>query len=533
MTKPIFTIDVETDPFEHGRDPAPFACGLYTGDDWTYAWGDNCIAEMHEKVLTYEPAILYAHNGGKFDFFYMMDWIANEREILIINGRIVKADAWRHARDKFHELRDSFALMPFPLKQYKKDRIDYRCFEREYRNKHKRQILKYLKADCVYLHEMVTEFHSRFGDNLTIASTSMKQMKKLYTFECLTAREDEMIRLPFYYGGRVQCFEKGIIKPSKGEKIQSYDLNQCYPFAMRNFNHPISSPDSRIGREIQDNTFFLTVYGRNYGAFPKRTKTGLVFNLERDHYCVSIHEYIAAIETGMFECEDICETYNFDQWTMFDKFVDKFHQLRRDAQLKGDDIGALFYKYVGNSCYGKFAQHPDDYYSYMITDDQTNLNPAHDPDGFVPCTIVGYAGYVLWKRPSHSSKRYNVATGASITGAARSLLIRALAKAKRPLYCDTDSIVCERLEGVPIDATRIGHWKIEKSGNRMAIAGRKLYALFDGKECVKMASKGVHLTAQEIEHVAKGKTVTWKKDAPTFNFKTHSASYLSRTVRMT
>jgi hypothetical protein len=531
--KPIYTIDVETDPFVHGRDPKPFAVGLYTGDKWMYTWGDDCIEKMHVKLRALPPGIVYAHNGGKFDFFFMMDWFADRRNILIINGRIVKADAWRDNSDKIHELRDSYAIMPFALKQYKKERIDYRCFERETRDVNKKTILAYLKKDCQYLHELCVEFHDRFGDNLTIASTAMKQFKKVYTFECLTQLEDEMIREPFYFGGRVQCFEKGIIKPSSGGQIVAYDLNQCYPYAMRNFQHPISTQNARIGNTITEQTYFLTVYGRNHNAFPKRTKDGLKFDIERGEFNVSIHEYNAAIDTGLFECEDIIGTYDFAQASTFELFVDKFHTLRREAQLKGDDIGALFYKYVGNSCYGKFAQSPDDYYNYMLTDDKTNLNPAHDPDGFYPCTLIGFAGYILWKQANHSVKRYNVATGASITGAARSLLIRALAKAKRPMYCDTDSIVCEQLDGVPIDPTKIGHWKIEKTGDRMAIAGRKLYALFDGKECVKLASKGVHLTPDEILSVAKGKLVTWKKDAPTFNFKTHSATYITRTVKMT
>ena len=533
VSKPIYTIDVETDPFVYGRDPEPFAVGLYTGDKWFWTWGDDCINKMHVILLSLPPGIVYAHNGGKFDFYFMMEWFANQREILIINGRIVRADAWRPNSDKYHELRDSFAIMPFALKQYKKERIDYRCFERETRDANKRTILSYLKKDCVYLHELCVEFRDRFGDNLTIASTAMKQLKKLYEFDCLTSREDDMIREPFYYGGRVQCFEKGIIKPSKGAKIVAYDLNQCYPYAMRNFDHPISAPDARTTNEIQSNTYFLTVYGRNNGAFPKRSKDGLHFDVEHDEFSVTIHEYNAAIETGLFECEDIIQCFNFAQCSNFAKFVDKFHKMRRDAQLSGDDVGALFYKYVGNSCYGKFAQSPDDYYNFMLTDDHTNLNPTHDPDGFYPCTLVGFAGYILWKQQNHSVKRYNVATGASITGAARSLLIRALAKAIRPLYCDTDSIVCERLDGVPIDPTKIGHWKIEKTGSRMAIAGRKLYALFDGKECVKMASKGVHLNPQEIEAVARGKVITWKKDAPTFNFKTHTSSYIKRDVRMT
>jgi len=529
MTKPIYTIDVETDPFEHNRDPLPFACGLYTGDNWFVFWGDDCIAQCHAKLLQLPPAIVYAHNGGKFDFYYMMDWIADKTEILIINGRIVKATT----HTVKHEMRDSFAIMPFALKQYKKERIDYRCFERETRDANRKEITKYLKKDCVYLHELCVEFQDRFGDNLTIAATSMKELKKLYEFETLTSREDDMIRAPFYFGGRVQCFEKGIIKPTRGATIKCYDLNQCYPYAMRTFPHPISVPDARPSNDITENTFFLTVIGRNHNAFPKRSKDGLHFDVPYGEFNVSIHEYNAAIETGLFECEDIVQCYNFRQSTTFDKFVDKFHTLRRDAQLHGDDIGALFYKYVGNSCYGKFAQNPDDYYNFMLTDDKTNLNPLHDPDGYFPCTIIGFAGYILWKQPNHSVKRYNVATGASITGAARSLMIRALAHAKRPLYCDTDSILCEELNDVPIDPTKIGNWKLEKTGNLFALGGRKLYALFDGKECVKMASKGVHLTSDEIVQVCKGKSVTWKKDAPTFNFRTHSASYISRTVKMT
>lgn len=561
--KPIYTLDVETDPFEHGRDPLPFAAGLYTGDQYYKTWGDDCIEQMHEIVIDLKPGIIFAHNGGKFDFYYMMNWLKDKKDILIINGRIVKASAWRRNSDACHEMRDSFALLPFALKVYKKERIDYRCFEREEREKPatKKKINFYLKKDCVYLHELVTDFFERFGDNITIASTAMKQFKKLYEFDTLTTLEDDLFRAPFYFGGRVQCFEKGIIKPTKGNEITVYDINQAYPYAMRNFEHPICKPDSHVGREITDRTFFLTVYGRNHGAFPLRSQDGLHFTVPRGRFSISIHEYEAAIETGMFECEDVLDTYDFAVSSTFDKFVDKFHHLRREAQLAGDDIGSLLYKYVGNSCYGKFAQNPDDYYNFMITDDKTNLNPMGDPDGYYPCTIVEFANYILWRQPNRSIKRYNVATGASITGATRSLLIRALATAQRPIYCDTDSIICEKLNNVPLDPTKIGHWKVEKTGNQFALGGRKMYALFASKcpkcggskmqpigackkdddrddmfhdyGCVKSASKGVHLTPSEIRDVANGHTVTWKKDAPTYNFKTHSASYIMRDVKMT
>ena len=328
----------------------------------------------------------------------------------------------------------------------------------------------------------------------------------------------------------MQCFESGIVKPNIGEKIICYDMNQCYPHSMKNFLHPISEPIS--GNEVTSNTYFVKCHGRNHNAFPKRAEDGLHFNVEHDTFTVSIHEFNAATETGLFECEDILSTIDFEQAICFDKFVDKFHGLRRESQLNGDAIGALFYKFVGNSAYGKFAQSPDNYFNYIITDEHTNMNPTNDPDGYEPLSIVGN-GYMLWKQKSNSTVRYNVATGASITGAARSQLIRAIAKAQRPIYCDTDSIVCESLKGVEIDDTKIGAWKIEKIGDKIAIAGRKMYAIFDGKECVKMASKGVHLTSQEILNVANGGKEVWLNDAPTFDFKTHTVRYISRNVRLT
>jgi hypothetical protein len=431
------------------------------------------------------------------------------------------------------EFRDSYAIMPFALKKYKKFEVDLRVFECNKREAHKKTIIKRVKTDCIYLHELCIEFRDRFGDNITIGSTSMKELKKLHKFDCLDAGQDERIRKPYYFGGRVQCFERGIIKPTQGNQIIAYDMNQCYPFSMRNFKHPVSEPSTITGNEITKNTFFITCYGRNYNAFPMRLKDGLRFNIEHGQFSVSIHEYKAAVETGLFECEDIIETVDFERSSTFDLFVDKFHKLRCEAQLNDDKVGALFYKYVCNSCYGKFAQSPDNYFNYLITDHETNLNPDNDPDGYIPCNIVGFAGYILWKQHSMNTSRYNVATGASITGAARSLLIYALANAQRPLYCDTDSIICEGLKDVEIDNTKLGAWKIENTGDSFAIAGRKMYALFSKGECIKMASKGVHLTAQEILRVARGNTVTWKKDAPTFNFKTHTASYIKRHVRMT
>lgn len=557
--RPVYTFDIETDPFDGESNIQPFACGLYTGnigkgyyETWCDVFdqddNDNCIRKMKRILDTLPPGIVYAHNGGKFDMFYCMDWFTTNKKMMIVNERIVMGHIWIKDSDEYHEFRDSMAIMPYSLKKTgEKEYVDYRTFTVKYRVKHKKTILSYLKQDCVLLHKRVTAFIDMFGHNYTIGSTAMKQLKKLHKFECLDRKQDALIRgdikhnIPgYYYGGRVECFEAGVIKATKGERIIAYDINQCYPNVMRNMLHPISVPDTIISNEIKPNTYFVTVHGRNHGAFPVRTRDGLRFNVDKGTFYVSIHEYRAAIESGMFECDDILGCINFSHASTFDKFVDKFHGLRKDAQQKGDDIAALFYKYVGNSCYGKFAQNPDNYNDYMFSDMymdkhtiQDNLTKSDRYSGWYPCTVSLLHGYILWKKESSNDSRYNVATGASITGGARSILIRALANAKRPLYCDTDSIICEGLNNVPIHPHELGHWKIEKTGDRIAIAGRKMYAMFDGKECVKDACKGAVLSPEQIVSVANGAVIPWHKDSPTYDFKTHTMRYLSREIRRT
>ncbi len=515
--KPIYTFDTETDPFEYGREPDVFTCDIFDGENHHIEWGKDCLCKMRKFIENLPAGIIYAHNGGKFDFYYMLDWF--DGQINIINSRIIKAYGCGH------EWRDSYAIYPEALSSYKKDEISYTLMEKNVRNKHRVKIIEYLKSDCTYLHEIVTKFWGEFGDNLTIGATAMKEIKKLHKFDVLDAESDARIRSRYYFGGRVQCFERGIILPERGRRLFCYDINQSYPCSMRNYLHPIGVPTFSKG-EITANTFFVSVVGYANGCFPVRDNDGgLSFPNGTSLYSVSIHEYNAAIETGQFHLSHIVETVNFDNVGCFDKFVDHFHGLRKQAKLNGDELFSSFYKRVCNSGYGKFAQCPDNYKDYII-------KPIGVPAGGEYIEEFTIGGITLWSKDSENVTRYNVATGASITGASRSMLIRALATAKRPLYCDTDSIICEGLgPETDYDEYKLGAWKTEKMGDKFALAGRKIYALFDGDNCVKMACKGVRLTAQEIETVARGGKVTWKKDAPTFSL-SRGTRFIHRDIQM-
>src|ERR1700734_1193944 len=176
-------MDFETDPFSHGKRVYPFCFGAYDGQDFASIWNRRCPEAIVRYLDKFEPSIIYMHNGGRFDVFYLMRWL--EADMTIINGRIVRAWLGKH------ELRDSYAILPIALSAYKKDEIDINKLRAECRESHRPEILSYLRGDCVYLHELVSAFHEEFGDYLTIGSAAMGQLKRFHPFERGTGYMDE------------------------------------------------------------------------------------------------------------------------------------------------------------------------------------------------------------------------------------------------------------------------------------------------------------------------------------------------------
>jgi NOL1/NOP2/fmu family ribosome biogenesis protein len=579
MTQNIYTIDAETDPFRFGRVPRPFALGFYDGskysDSWTIESGNKAVDAMREQIFYTAPGIIYAHNGGRFDFFLFMDWFVNN-PMRIINGRIVKAKM--RCATGWHELRDSYAIMPFPLKKAlgktrKKD-IEIDKLEPEFRAKHMPEILSYLKADCISLWELCVDFIDEFGPMLTIGSTAMKELKKVHSFDTIDQKQDLAIdhrtgnplpcmdvccnesnrlhsglRPHYYYGGRVQAFKKGVLEGA----WKVYDVNSMYPSVMKQALHPIG-PISSEGTTVRESTCFVSARGWNHGAFPVRVKGGgISFEQEYGVFHVTIHEWNMAEELGLFKPEKILRCVNFDRRSTFEEFVEMGYTNRINYNLAGQLNKGLFWKRILNSAYGKFSQNPDNYKEYCITDAKTDLHE----EGYRPEEIK-YGTYIVWSKRGRDSSRYNVATGASITGASRAILLSGIARSKNPIYCDTDSIVCEAV-GPELEqhATNLGAWKLEAEATTACIGGKKLYALFDtnqdrnarriaeaekdgkklkvekdGSICVKQANKGVKVTAAQIRSVAEGQVVQTQRDAPSFKLNgTHI--WIKRKVRMT
>ena len=541
----IAVIDAETDPFLHGRIPRPFLWGFYDGERYeTFTDADALVDWLETQRL-----IVYAHNGGRFDYHFFFDRIEEGTEITVINGRIAKFKIGEC------EFRDSYNLLPVPLAQMQKDEVDYSIFEESERNKpgNRKIIADYLKSDCVYLWNWITQFIEEYGLHLTTAGTAMKKWSAISGRKPPRDVDGVLYRelSPYYYGGRCEAWHYGELTGD----FKLADINSAYPFAMLH-KHPIST-DCYYGSGADEwrslpadvrSCSFLTVRGKARGCFPFRMPDGsLVFpddDIERV-YKVTGWEYEAALRTKTFKCREIADFTYFEELIDFADYVDYFYQMKARAKAEDNKPAYTFAKLLMNALYGKFGSNPQEYREYMAAGWWQIDENGEAGEWTFNCALGGETDPVIVSRPQPDERRkfYNIATAASITGFVRAYLWEAICKCDGVLYCDTDSIVARDVSAL-VYSDRLGDWELEGTFDYGAFGGKKMYALhykgkpkrFDSRDRAtwrnwKIASKGIRATPDDLRRIARGETAVYVPDAPTFSV-SRPPSFVQRVVKM-
>jgi hypothetical protein len=538
--KPIATLDCETDPFKADRLPEPFIWGLYLGhveDYWEFETAQQVVDFLSDKRW-----LVYAHNGGKFDYHFLKPFINSDEPLTVISGRIAKF------RIGECEFRDSMNILVNPLRVFAKEEIDYAKLESAVRAQHMDEIKRYLRSDCVNLYNTIAAYNSEYGRSLTQAGASMRYWRDEYEVPMIsqTTAQAEYYR-KFYYGGRVQCFTSG----HKQENFSVVDINSAYPYAMLQ-KHPITPygnledhlpPDPEIG------PCMIRLKCVAHGCFPlKGEDHKLYFPYDEStlrEYSITGWEFLAALEHDAVKNINILEVQRFENLIDFQDYINHFYEKRKEAKRIGDKAGDIFAKLFMNSLYGKFAANPEKYKEYVITHADTLARWCVPGLEYFPSKPWG--DRILMERdlPEDKWRRYNVCTAASITGFVRAHLFKAMQQVSGLLYCDTDSIAARDISRLPLGPA-LGQWKHEFDATEYAIAGKKLYAfrkttadyekeLISNKhaEQWKVASKGVKLSAEEIIRAAKGESVLYRPEVPTFSFAQPGPVFINREVKNT
>lgn len=587
----IAVLDMETDPFNNvtREEIFPFLAVIYSDqfapiiiwEEDNALFVDRLIREIEGLSDCYT---IYAHNGGKFDYMFLVKRLRGKVKF---KGRGIMS-----CRIGNHELRDSFHIIPERLANWKKDDFDYSQLAKGRRGHFRENTIRYCISDCRYLLQIVRKFVDEFGFKLSIGQAALSKLNEHYKVERLGELLDGKLRgvstdrrdkerygksngQGYFFGGRVACLagQGHFIGPYK-----LFDVNSMYPYVMAYVLHPIGNNYSFVeGDAPTENTAFLKLRCNNNGVLVSKTADGeTTTGVDHGIFYTTIHEYNTALELGLISDVEILRLINCDKFSSFPRFILPLYERRRETKSRLRDFHQLgiteksdnseyddckkddmFGKFLLNNGYGKQCQNPRNYKEHAFTDVEGH------PLDVQPGGTDGHGGwgwqakfkngsYAIWeKRPYtwnelageyvHDSKLrfYNVGCGASITGAARAILMRAIHGASDPIYCDTDSIICRNLSGVTFSDTELGAWKLEKEFEEVIIAGKKLYGakvkgLPDGhKDRLVIKSKGTEgVTWAELHKMLEGAIIEKALKGPTLT-RYDQQFYMRRNIRAT
>ena len=536
VKRKVWAVDCETDPFLFDRVPEPFIWGAWSEDEYLVfdgPWATQKFAAWAAE----QHAFLYAHNGGKFDFIFLLPYI-KQTKAKIIKSRVVEIEIGNS------KLRDSYSIIPIALKDYQKDDIEYWKLEANVRKQHMPEILRYLESDCRNLFELITAYRNSAGKGLTIAGNAFAFAKKQCDLHIPRNNKkfDDRFR-PFYYGGRCEVFN-----PGTHNDVQIFDIKSAYPWAMVH-DHP-NGCDFTVRNhaslsEERLNTCFLELTCHSKGAFPVKDYGGLSFPHIHGKFFVTGWEYNTALKHGLISDVEVETCYEFYDSINFKPYVDHWFNHKDQADKEGDKANRIIGKIMLNSLYGKTAQNPVSYRDYIIMPLGSTPEEGWDLEAELENSEI-HSRPTLWELQKKYGEKwetfpvyYNVAIASSITGFVRAMILDSVHTIgeRHIIYCDTDCLFIgktgdhEKLNKGP----GLGQWDWEGMARPCHVAGRKLYAakiIAGPKKGEKIASKGARLTLDEIKRVTEGEKVTWKNPAPSFKLD-GSAEFVVRSIRST
>lgn len=472
----IAVFDIETHKWIN-----PYSVTFYDGEIYKVFTGQTCISNFLREVIRhkYRAFTIFAHNGGRFDFNFIMETLKKwqyDIKIIFQGSRCLQIKVFHQKEGKLEKrngrnattFSDSYALLKFSLAKLTKDfnvehkkinftkdidikklgfKDEYEYLYYLYKQKDQR-FYDYIKNDVYGLYEVLNKFnniiHEKQGKmSLTIASTALKTFQLGYMKRKIKMVDrtinDEMKQA--YYGGRTEIFRMYL----PDNHYYCYDINSLYPHVMFNNEFPVTPP-----KLIKNIT--LTNIKENLGITKCRVKTPddiyipvlpihheinktrkLIFPTGKFEGYWDNHQIRKAIQLG-YKIEPI-KGWVFSGEKIFKEYVHKFYDMK--LKSKKDTPSYVISKLLLNSLYGKFAQRQDSEMVMKIT----------DPKEAKKYEIVGIIDpdFSMYRIKCESKGNFFIPQiSIHVTALAQlhlySLIEQVLQKDKIIAYCDTDSI---------------------------------------------------------------------------------------------
>lgn len=457
---------------------------------------------------------------GDIDFEFIEDAYKNKNYL----KKLLK-------RDDINVFYDGTRIKTYK-KEYKKDKIYYiKPDGTSYPLHGKKDILHYLKHDCIGLWEVLDAFYSwplveKSGKSFTTASQAVKIWRTFLKCDVhgLSKSVDRFIRCG-YFGGRTEIFRpffhghynvesnpdkfprsalKYLREQKKVGKLYYYDVNSLYPTVMRDNEFPIKFKGWVEADQYDKNSLtfwecevdvpkmFCPPLGVKHvfenGTVKYIFPTGVfkgIWTTQELEYAKTLGVKVLKIHRGA-----IFENGGY----IFKDFITELYNIRLKAKKKKDGVNDLNSKLIMNSCYGRLGLNLER--EKLVFDDGQNGFKIHSE------VKMGKRNIRLGTEDVYLESSFtNVAISAYVTAYARILMHRdgyMKAGEKHLYYTDTDSMFCSKK--LPT-GDGLGEWKLEYTCKSACFLLPKTY-INDGVEgedfTKKLTMKG--FDKKKIQH---------------------------------
>lgn len=432
----------------------------------------------------------------------------------------------RTNKGKYIRMKDSLKLLPFKLAEiadafkteHKKLDMEYKGFR--YPNcPISEEERAYIENDVYVLKEALEMFFKDNPQKLTIGACCLARYKKdmmgeaedffkpmtevKVPFDCPYETAEQYIRKS-YRGG--WCY----VVPEKANQVftdgLTADVNSLYPSVMSGESgnmYPVGNPcfwQGDIPEEVIRKGYFYFVriktrfyLKENYLPFiqikgtikykgnevlessdyyDRKQKKYFTHYYEKGVLCDTRVELVLTMmdfallkehyDLVEFEVLDGCYFQCMTGEYLFDAYINTYRKQKMESKGAKRTEAKLFL----NNLYGKFATSTDSTFKVAY------YNEEQDKISFWDCV-------------ENNKKPFYIPIGSAITSYARNFTIRTAQKnyygkhERGFIYADTDSIHCdlkpEELKGVPVDANKFLHWKLESYWDKAIFARQKTY----------------------------------------------------------
>jgi len=400
--------------------------GVFDGKDYYHFRNvDSFLDHIIQKK--YNSYRWFAHFGGRYDMNFIFDRLRERQNCNVqfyCSGSMVIRMRIRKGRWLTY-LCDSFRLLPAALRDltiafdvvHKKTTIDFESMT------FGREMLEYNEQDCRGLYEVLYSFFEQTGiRSETFATHALRYWRKEFLRRSIWMPHEnvtDFVRRSLH-GGHVEVFKRS------APNLKAYDVNSMYPYVMQ---YPVPVDYVAESRKLVD-----TYYGfvEAIVEVPNMYIPPLPFKLEKLFFPVgrfravwTSEELIEAEQRGA-KIIKIVKVHYFRCEVIFKEYVERLYKLKKTA---GEPTRTIA-KYLLNSLFGKFGQHPEKKVYVTEREAPVGAFPILNPDGLP-------SGFAEFRRKSRSAYLLPHISSA-ITSKARLVLLSQLDE--HSFYCDTDSI---------------------------------------------------------------------------------------------